>query len=239
MLLNIRDNVQRTPLLGLWLARKQSLKPFVDEYAYAAGIYAGKVLDIDTARYEPGVRVIFQGYYSKGLLPLWSEALKKAAPRTPSPVMAGGLTVTGLINATELFELTVMRNPGGVLSTLVIPELVGVGNQAVFTADVRGIIPGFIHNVYTVMDEYLKLYPKLGRPFFGSAIANTAKCRKCGTVIESRTRHEFVSCPCGAVSIDGGTDYFRRCGDPADFAPMTDLDTVQYIKPNKEDAVYD
>ena len=35
------------------------------------------------------------------------------------------------------------------------------------------------------------------------------KCFGCGTVIESRHRHDFVTCTCGDVSIDGGLDYQR------------------------------
>lgn len=41
-------------------------------------------------------------------------------------------------------------------------------------------------------------------------LANKAQCSKCGDIIESRYRHEFVSCSCGAIFVDGGTDYLRR-----------------------------
>ena len=40
-------------------------------------------------------------------------------------------------------------------------------------------------------------------------IKNSAKCKKCGDVIESKHRHDFVSCKCGAIAVDGGTDYIR------------------------------
>ena len=46
---------------------------------------------------------------------------------------------------------------------------------------------------------------------------NMARCRNCGDVIESNFRHDFVSCRCGAISVDGGQDYMRRCGNPEDF----------------------
>ena len=42
---------------------------------------------------------------------------------------------------------------------------------------------------------------------------NKAKCKKCGDVIESKHRHDFVSCNCGAISVDGGKDYLKRSGD--------------------------
>lgn len=36
-----------------------------------------------------------------------------------------------------------------------------------------------------------------------------ARCTKCDTVIESKHRHDFVACPCGAIFLDGGTSYIR------------------------------
>lgn len=42
-------------------------------------------------------------------------------------------------------------------------------------------------------------------------ISNKIKCLKCGCIIESIHRHDFVTCPCGKVSCDGGKDYLRRC----------------------------
>ena len=41
-------------------------------------------------------------------------------------------------------------------------------------------------------------------------IKNAAKCLKCGDIIESKHRHDYVTCSCGNVSVDGGTDYLRR-----------------------------
>ena len=48
-------------------------------------------------------------------------------------------------------------------------------------------------------------------------ISNSATCRKCKDFIFSRHVHDFVTCKCGAISVDGGQDYLRRVGDPADF----------------------
>lgn len=44
-------------------------------------------------------------------------------------------------------------------------------------------------------------------------IENTAVCLGCGDKIFSRHRHDFVTCTCGAVSVDGGQEYLRRVGD--------------------------
>lgn len=41
-------------------------------------------------------------------------------------------------------------------------------------------------------------------------IRNSAKCLTCGDEIESTFRHDFVSCTCGAIFVDGGKDYLRR-----------------------------
>ena len=41
-------------------------------------------------------------------------------------------------------------------------------------------------------------------------VKNAAKCLKCGDTIESIHRHDYVTCSCGNVSVDGGTDYLRR-----------------------------
>jgi hypothetical protein len=44
-------------------------------------------------------------------------------------------------------------------------------------------------------------------------IENTAVCLSCGDKIFSRHRHDFVTCTCGAISVDGGQSYLRRVGD--------------------------
>ena len=37
-----------------------------------------------------------------------------------------------------------------------------------------------------------------------------AKCRKCGDIIESKSRCQVVKCSCGAIYIDGGKHYLKR-----------------------------
>ena len=41
-------------------------------------------------------------------------------------------------------------------------------------------------------------------------VKNAVKCLKCEDIIESIHRHDYVTCSCGNVSVDGGTDYLRR-----------------------------
>ena len=43
-------------------------------------------------------------------------------------------------------------------------------------------------------------------------IQNAAKCNKCGDFIVSKHRHDYVTCHCGAISVDGGQAYLRRAG---------------------------
>ena len=42
-------------------------------------------------------------------------------------------------------------------------------------------------------------------------VKNAIKCKNCGDIIESKSVHDYVTCSCGACSVDGGHDYLRRC----------------------------
>lgn len=52
-------------------------------------------------------------------------------------------------------------------------------------------------------------------------VTNKIRCKKCGDIIESTYRHDFKDCKCGAVSVDGGKDYLRRCGNREDWEDMS------------------
>jgi len=52
-------------------------------------------------------------------------------------------------------------------------------------------------------------------------IRNMAQCTKCGEVIESKSVHDFASCKCGALSVDGGKDYLKRCGNLGDMKELS------------------
>jgi hypothetical protein len=54
-------------------------------------------------------------------------------------------------------------------------------------------------------------------------LRNRARCTLCGDVVESRHRHDFRSCGCGAVAVDGGRAYLRRCGEPANLEEMSEF----------------
>ena len=57
-------------------------------------------------------------------------------------------------------------------------------------------------------------------------IHNHGRCKMCGDIIESTDRHEFVTCRCGACSVDGGNDYLRRCLASPDY-----FEELSVIKP--------
>ena len=42
-----------------------------------------------------------------------------------------------------------------------------------------------------------------------NVIRNAAKCLACGVIVESRHRHDFKTCDCGNLSVDGGHSYLR------------------------------
>lgn len=41
-------------------------------------------------------------------------------------------------------------------------------------------------------------------------VRNSAACVGCGDKIESTYRHDFKTCSCGNLSVDGGKSYTRR-----------------------------
>ncbi|NBO70606.1 MAG: hypothetical protein EBU66_07495 [Bacteroidetes bacterium] len=43
-------------------------------------------------------------------------------------------------------------------------------------------------------------------------VQNAVICNKCDDFIVSKHRHDFVTCGCGAISVDGGQAYLRRVG---------------------------
>jgi len=44
----------------------------------------------------------------------------------------------------------------------------------------------------------------------GNIRINQAKCLICGETVQSKHRHDFVTCSCGGLSVDGGSWYAKR-----------------------------
>jgi len=56
--------------------------------------------------------------------------------------------------------------------------------------------------------EYEKNYDRIFRK--KKIISNKAQCLICGEIIESKHKHDFKTCKCGNVSVDGGKEYLKR-----------------------------
>lgn len=54
-------------------------------------------------------------------------------------------------------------------------------------------------------------------------IRNAARCKICDDVIESKSTHDFVTCSCGNVSVDGGHEYLHRCFQLDDLEYCVDI----------------
>ena len=58
-------------------------------------------------------------------------------------------------------------------------------------------------------------------------IKNSIKCNLCGDIIESKFRHHFVECSCGACFVDGGHAY-QRIGFKEEGC-YTDLSVIEEV----------
>lgn len=63
-------------------------------------------------------------------------------------------------------------------------------------------------------------------------LRNAVRCNHCGEVIESTYCHDFKTCRCGCVSVDGGHDYLRRCC--ASQEDYTELSETGYLPLEEE-----
>lgn len=67
---------------------------------------------------------------------------------------------------------------------------------------------------------------------------NRAKCRLCGSIIESCHPMDYVVCTCGEIELNGGDAMLSRAGDYANFMRVDDLGneiSVQFVgKESKE-----
>src|SRR6266436_3963144 len=57
-------------------------------------------------------------------------------------------------------------------------------------------------------------------------IKNAAECAVCHELIESKHVHDFRSCKCGRIAVDGGREYLRRLFDGPE--SLIDHSEVEY-----------
>lgn len=80
-----------------------------------------------------------------------------------------------------------------------------------------------------VLLTFTKDYSIINMEGFIMIKSNKIRCRHCGDIIESRAVHDFVSCSCGRVAVDGGHDYLRRCGAKSDFDDLSEVDPDEEV----------
>ena len=57
--------------------------------------------------------------------------------------------------------------------------------------------------------------------------SNKAQCLECGEIVESKSHHDFVSCLCGNLSVDGGKAYLKRSiRNPKGYTDLSVIETV-------------
>ena len=60
---------------------------------------------------------------------------------------------------------------------------------------------------------------------------NAARCKLCNDTIVSTHRHDYQTCDCGNLSVDGGIDYIRR--------GYKDLDEIEELSIERKVVDYD
>ena len=62
---------------------------------------------------------------------------------------------------------------------------------------------------------------------------NAFLCLRCSTLMYSRARHDFRSCPCGDITVDGGLDYGRTLYKSR--PPLS----IEFSVPHTKEQLYD
>lgn len=57
-------------------------------------------------------------------------------------------------------------------------------------------------------------------------IHNVAVCLKCNDEIESKHTHDYVTCSCGNISVDGGLEYARRAFQSDDWVDKSTWEAI-------------
>ena len=52
-------------------------------------------------------------------------------------------------------------------------------------------------------------------------LSNQVICKLCGDAPYSTHRHDYKTCKCGEVGVDGGMDYLRRVGNSANYKDIS------------------
>lgn len=63
-------------------------------------------------------------------------------------------------------------------------------------------------------------------------LSNKIQCKHCGEIIESKSIHNFVTCKCGACSVDGGHYHLSRSyinSREEDFIELSEVEKIKEI----------
>lgn len=64
-------------------------------------------------------------------------------------------------------------------------------------------------------------------------VLNRAKCLQCETIVISHHAHDFQSCRCGMLSVDGGRSYLKRLGNFEKHVDMSVYSDAPYTEIRK------
>lgn len=59
---------------------------------------------------------------------------------------------------------------------------------------------------------------------------NAARCGICEDYIESKHRHDFVTCSCGNLAVDGGQEYLKRSFKQDNWVDMSQMTRYGHLK---------
>lgn len=100
------------------------------------------------------------------------------------------------------------------IESVAFVTLLQIGDKEATRKEVRKFAPGKTEEEILAKVRELIERGKRGDPR-KRIIRNSAQCLECGDEIESKNRHDFRSCRCGKLAVDGGHEYLRRVFDPA------------------------
>jgi hypothetical protein len=72
----------------------------------------------------------------------------------------------------------------------------------------------------------------------GDIYHNKAQCLICNTIVESNHRHDYQTCECGNIAVDGGSWYGKgMCGKDNTFLDLTEYYNTDRLVPKFLDDV--
>ena len=70
-------------------------------------------------------------------------------------------------------------------------------------------------------------------------LKNSIRCKKCNSILESKSTHDFNWCDCKSIFIDGGFDYCRYGGKGLDYienlSVIIDEETISEVTMQETD----